>query len=60
MQVVAVQSIEGKTSDMLLQNSGGKTLVSMREFFAKVPLADRDAPCDTRSAGPQNNCVPTR
>jgi hypothetical protein len=52
--------LEGKTSDMLLQNSGGKTLVSMREFFAKVPLADRDAPCDTRSAGPQNNCVPTR
>lgn len=52
--------LEGKTSDMLLQSSGDKTYVSMTEFFAKAPIADRDAPCDTRSAGPQNNCVPTR
>jgi hypothetical protein len=52
--------LEGKSSDMLLQNSGDKTYISMTEFFAKAPLADRDAPCGTRSAGPQNNCVPTR
>ncbi|MEG3440186.1 COP23 domain-containing protein [Pannus brasiliensis CCIBt3594] len=48
--------LEGKTSDMLLQSSGNKTYVSMTEFFAKAPLADRDAPPCTISGGPQMNC----
>mgnify|MGYP003335438454 CR=1 FL=1 len=52
--------LEGKASDLLMQSSGDKTYISMREFFAKAPIADRDAPCRTKSGGPQMNCVPIR
>jgi len=43
--------VEGKSSDLLLQNSGGKFLVLLEKWLKKGPVTDRDAPRGTKTAG---------
>lgn len=45
--------LKGKTADMLLQNSGGETLIPMPEFFRRAPITDRTPPRRRKSAGTQ-------
>lgn len=45
--------LKGKTADMLLQNSGGETLVPVPEFFRRAPITDRTPPRRRKSAGSQ-------
>jgi Circadian oscillating protein COP23 len=50
--------LTGKASDMLLQSSDGKIFVSIKEFFKRAPIVDKDTdvPCKIRSAGAPNSC----
>lgn len=45
--------LKGKTADMLLQNSGGETLVPIPELFRRAPITDRTPPRRRKSAGTQ-------
>ncbi|MCM1981543.1 COP23 domain-containing protein [Lyngbya confervoides] len=36
--------LEGKSSDMLLQNSGGDRFIEIKKWLKKGPIVDRDAP----------------
>lgn len=47
--------VRGKSGDILLQNSGGKTLVSVPEFFKKAPIIDEVPLGRRKSAGTQVN-----
>ena len=50
-----VDIVRGKSGDILLQNSGGKTLVPVPELFKKAPVKDRVPPRRRKSAGTQVN-----
>lgn len=50
--------LKGKTADMLLQNSGGETLVPVPELFRRAPITDRTPPRRRKSAGTQMQSKP--
>ena len=45
--------LKGKTADMLLQNSGGETIVPVLELFCNASITDRTPPRRLKSAGPE-------
>lgn len=50
--------LKGKAGDILLQNSGGATLVPIPKLFQRAPITDREAPCRSRSAGSEVTPTP--
>ena len=48
-----IDIVRGKSGDILLQNSGGNTLVPVPELFKKAPVTDQEPPICRKSAGPQ-------